>query len=93
MHGGGIVAGPERSLLVELMCLLDLRHVDVESHSQRPARPARRKCIDQRALIAAQISEVNASTTYARARVSLDQVLGETLEKNNISLDDALRAK
>jgi outer membrane protein TolC len=46
--------------------------------------------IDQRALVAAQISEVNASITYARARVSLDQVLGETLEKNNISLDEGL---
>jgi outer membrane protein TolC len=49
--------------------------------------------IDQRALVAAQISEVNASITYARARVSLDQVLGETLEKNNISLDEGLSGK
>jgi len=46
--------------------------------------------IDQRALVAAQISEVTASITYARARVSLDQVLGETLEKNNINLEEAL---
>lgn len=49
--------------------------------------------IDQRVLVAAQISEVNASITYARARVSLDQVLGETLEKNNISLDAGLTGK
>ena len=40
--------------------------------------------------LAAQISEVNAVATYARARVSLDQVLGETLEKNNISLNEGL---
>jgi outer membrane protein len=46
--------------------------------------------IDQRTLVAAQISEVNAMATYARAKVSLDQVLGETLEKNNISLDEGL---
>jgi outer membrane protein TolC len=46
--------------------------------------------IDQRTLVGAQISEVSASITYARARVSLDQVLGESLEKNNISLDDGL---
>jgi len=46
--------------------------------------------IDQRTLVAAQISEVNASATYARARVSLDQVLGESLEKNNISLAEGL---
>jgi len=46
--------------------------------------------VDQRALVAAQISEINALTTYQRARVSLDQVLGETLEKNHISLDEGL---
>jgi outer membrane protein TolC len=45
---------------------------------------------DQRILVGAQISEVNASATYARARVSLDQVLGESLEKNNISLEEGL---
>ncbi|HLY18142.1 MAG TPA: TolC family protein [Bryobacteraceae bacterium] len=46
--------------------------------------------VDQRALVTAQVSEVTASITYARARVSLDQVLGETLEKNNISLAEGL---
>lgn len=46
--------------------------------------------IDQRLLVAAQISEVSAMAAYARARVSLDQVLGETLEKNHISLDEGL---
>jgi outer membrane protein len=46
--------------------------------------------IDERVLVTAQISELNAAATYARARVSFDQVLGETLEKNNVSLDDAL---
>jgi outer membrane protein len=49
--------------------------------------------IDQRVLVDAQISEMNASLTYARARVSLDQVLGETLEKNNITLDEGLTGK
>jgi outer membrane protein len=46
--------------------------------------------IDQRVLVTAQLAEVSAMVTYARARVSLDQVLGETLEKNNISLDEGL---
>jgi outer membrane protein len=46
--------------------------------------------VDQRTLVAAQISEVNAMATLARARVSLDQVLGETLEKNGVSLDEGL---
>jgi HAE1 family hydrophobic/amphiphilic exporter-1 len=46
---------------------------------------------DERALITAQISEVNALASYARARTSLDQVLGETLEKHNITLDEGLK--
>lgn len=49
--------------------------------------------IDQRTLVTAQISEVNAMATYARARVSLDQVLGETLEKNNISFEEGLTGR
>lgn len=49
--------------------------------------------ISQRALVAAQSAEIVALSSYARARVSLDQVLGETLEKNNISVDDALSGR
>jgi len=45
---------------------------------------------DQRALVTARISEANALAAYARARISLDQVLGETLEKNHISLEEGL---
>jgi outer membrane protein TolC len=45
---------------------------------------------DQRALVTAQISEGNALAAYARARISLDQVLGETLERYNITLDEGL---
>jgi len=48
---------------------------------------------DQRALVNAQISEVNARATYAHARTSLDQTLGETLEKNNITLDEGLNGR
>lgn len=48
---------------------------------------------DQRALVNAEISEVNALSAYAHARISLDQVLGETLEKNNISLDEGLNGR
>jgi hypothetical protein len=40
--------------------------------------------------VTAQISEANALAAYARARISLDQVLGETLEKNHISLEEGL---
>jgi outer membrane protein len=51
--------------------------------------------VAQRALVAAQTSEVAALTSYAHARVSLDQVLGRTLEANHVSLDvltrDALK--
>jgi len=49
--------------------------------------------IDQRALVAAQISEVNALAAYAHARVSLDQTLGETLERNGVSLDEGLSGR
>ena len=48
---------------------------------------------DQRLLVTSQISEVNAKASYAHARISLDQVLGETLSKNHISLDEALAGK
>src|SRR6202034_1155453 len=40
---------------------------------------------DERSLATAQISEITAIATYAHATVALDQVLGETLEKNHIS--------
>ena len=49
--------------------------------------------IDQRTLVTAQISEVNALGAYARARVSLDQVLGETLETNQITLEEGLNGR
>jgi len=48
---------------------------------------------DQRALVTAQISEVNAMATYARARVSLDQTLGESLERNHITLNEGLNGR
>jgi len=47
----------------------------------------------QRALSAAQSAEVAALATFSRARVSLDQVLGETLEKNHVSITDALQGR
>jgi len=42
------------------------------------------------ALFAAQVAETQARASYAHARVALDQVLGETLEKNHVSLDEGL---
>ncbi len=45
----------------------------------------------QRALVNAQTLEINARADYAHARVSLDQVLGDTLEANHVSLDAATR--
>jgi len=43
----------------------------------------------QRSLAGARSIEVAALATFSRARVSLDQVLGETLERNHVSVDDA----
>ncbi|HUI79995.1 MAG TPA: TolC family protein [Bryobacteraceae bacterium] len=48
---------------------------------------------DQRGLIAAELSENDALAAYARARDSLDQVLGQTLESYNISLDEGLAGR
>ncbi|HEY1411770.1 MAG TPA: TolC family protein [Rhodopila sp.] len=48
---------------------------------------------DQRALVTAQISEVNALAAYAHARVSLDQTLGETLERNHVSMEEGLSGR
>ena len=47
----------------------------------------------QRALATARAAEVAALSTYSRARVSLDQVIGETLEKNNVSVGEALEGR
>ncbi len=45
---------------------------------------------DQRALAAAQLSEMSAAADWMRARVALDQVMGESLERNRITLEDGL---
>ncbi|MBZ5595921.1 MAG: TolC family protein [Acidobacteriia bacterium] len=47
----------------------------------------------QRSLAAARAAEVGALASYSRARVSLDQVLGETLERNNVSVSGALEGR
>lgn len=46
--------------------------------------------VAQRALVNAQTAEVQALASFQRARVSLDQVLGETLEVNHVSVGEAL---
>ena len=47
----------------------------------------------QRDLVQAQSNEVAALGTYAKSRVELDRALGQTLDVNNISLDEAYRGK
>jgi len=49
--------------------------------------------IDQRSLIAAQLSELSAISSYAHAQVQLDQTLGQTLQKNHITLQEGLNGK
>lgn len=44
----------------------------------------------QRALVAAQSAEVAARGAYAHARVSLDQMLGATLEANHLTIEEGL---
>jgi outer membrane protein TolC len=45
----------------------------------------------QRDLLTAQLAEVQARDAYAKARVTLDQAMGVTLQTAHVSLDDALR--
>jgi len=44
----------------------------------------------QTTLVAAQETEVATSSAYSHARIALDQVLGQTLETNNVSVEQAL---
>jgi outer membrane protein TolC len=48
---------------------------------------------DQRDLASAQSSEVQAMANYSHARIALDQALGDTLEVNHISLEEAMAGK
>jgi outer membrane protein len=45
----------------------------------------------QRALSAAESTEIAAVSQYSHARVALDQVMGETLETNHVSVEEALK--
>jgi outer membrane protein len=67
----------------------------LEAEKKRSSGPQTFNAImaDQRQLIAAQLSEVSARTAYVHARAALDQGLGETLERYNISLDEGLAGK
>ncbi|HUI78175.1 MAG TPA: TolC family protein [Bryobacteraceae bacterium] len=47
----------------------------------------------QRDLTAAQLAEVQARDTYAKARVSLDQAMGVTLDTSHVNLDAVLRGQ
>jgi outer membrane protein len=45
----------------------------------------------QRDLLAAQLAQLQALDAYAKARVTLDQAMGTTLESSHVDLDAALR--
>jgi outer membrane protein len=49
--------------------------------------------VDRRALIAAEVSVTSALAAYAHARVSLDQVLGETLERNEVTVEEGFSGR
>lgn len=48
---------------------------------------------DQRDLANSQSSEVQSMANYTHARIALDQALGDTLEVNHVSLDEALSGR
>jgi outer membrane protein TolC len=43
----------------------------------------------QRDLATARTAEINALRSYANARVEMDRVTGQTLAKNNVSVEEA----
>jgi len=47
----------------------------------------------QRALVSTQSAEVTALASYSQARVAMDQLLGETLEVNHVSLAEGLSGR
>lgn len=47
----------------------------------------------RRTVLNAQIAEVAALAAYMRARIGLDQTLGETLEANHVSIEEAMEGK
>jgi outer membrane protein TolC len=49
--------------------------------------------IDERTLVNAQITEVGAISAYVLARVSLDRVLGQTLEVNQITMEEGINGQ
>jgi outer membrane protein TolC len=48
---------------------------------------------DQQTLSAAQTSEVEALANYSHARIAFDQAIGNTLEVNHVSINEALAGK
>jgi outer membrane protein len=48
---------------------------------------------DQRDLANAQSSEVQSMANYTHARIALDQALGNTLDVNGVSIDEALKGQ
>jgi outer membrane protein TolC len=49
--------------------------------------------LTQRDLVTAQSNEVAARSVYAKARVEMDRVTGQTLYDNNISMDEAVKGQ
>jgi len=44
-------------------------------------------------VLAGQSAETDVRSAYVHARIALDQVLGETLEVNHISIDEGLSGR
>jgi outer membrane protein len=44
----------------------------------------------RKSLLGAQLTEVSALSSYSHAKIALDQTLGETLEVNHVSIDEAV---
>ena len=72
-----------------------LQELLLEAEKKRSSGPQTFNAImaDQRQLITAQLAEVSARTSYQHARAALDQGLGDSLDRYNITLEEGLAGK
>jgi outer membrane protein len=75
---------------------LRLAEVELDAQQKRLAAgvsTAYNVVLAQRDVFTSRLAEAQARDTYAKARVSLDQAMGTTFEKNHLTIDSALAVR
>jgi len=73
---------------------LEEQRLDAEQQKQQAGLSTSYNVVlTQRDLFTAQLAEVQARDAYAKARVTLDQAMGVTLENSHLNLDDVLQGR